>query len=165
MCNSKSLLLLFLYATAVGAHAQTIQEIETLQRKKVVFDLSKEMGGAATPAAASATANGATTAPTVPAKRAPDQPIIAGMGGDPSDPRRLTVAVMEGSGTTDYRVGDTTSAGWRVVRIGRRDAAFSHPDVKAKTVTVVYSGGANPLPAGAPMPPAGSPVPVSATAR
>jgi len=161
MCNSKSLLSLIFLTATFGAHAQTILEIEALQRKKIYFDLSKEIGSVSMPASAP------TAAPSAaPAKRAPDLPVLAGMGGDPADPRRLTVGVVEGGNTSDYRVGDTTAAGWRVVRIGRRDATFSHPDAKEKSVTVAYGGAYSPPPtAGAAMPPTGNPVPTSSIAR
>lgn len=161
MFKSKAGVALAVGLLSLAAHAQTIEEITALQRKKLINELTKDIGNAMPLTAPAALA---------PVKREPAKPVVVGIGGDPSDPKRFTVSVTEGErAAIDYRVGETTAEGWRVVRIGKRDASFSRPG-EGKMLTVEYASG-NPAriaPVQAPQQsPAGfaAPVPVSAATR
>ncbi|MGT2457764.1 hypothetical protein ACU4GI_33210 [Cupriavidus basilensis] len=119
---------------AAAANAQTIEEITTLQRKKLVSELTKAIE-TMTPATARVL-----PAPVV--KPQPTRPILAGISGDPGDTRRLTISVIEGErAAADYRVGEMTADGWQVTRIGRRDATFTRRDNgRPVSLTVEYTG-------------------------
>ncbi|MGH8785731.1 MAG: hypothetical protein ACREYA_11690 [Cupriavidus necator] len=135
MSKGKAAFVLCVSVLSVGAKAQTIEEITTLQRKKLVSELTKDI---------STLAPAPTLAAAAPIKREPARPIVVGISGDPSDDKRRSVAVVEADrGPIDYRIGDTTAEGWRVTAIGHRSATFSQAHAgKANggTLTVEYAG-------------------------